>query len=87
MKHMEKSSEKLHIVLEYFSFEMQFILDDFLEARTDFNGLLDAYNEIGTEGHDISVYKNLLEYAQSKGEKVKLHAGFLPKPFSRIVIK
>ena len=29
MQTMEKSSEKLHVVLEYFSFEMQFILDDY----------------------------------------------------------
>jgi hypothetical protein len=47
------STQTLHVILEHFSFEMQFLLDDFKNDVTEFDDLIEGYNEVGTEGHDL----------------------------------
>ena len=54
-----------------------------MAGRSDLNQLIRSYKSIGTEGHDIRAYKSLLEYARENTDRVKLHAGFLPRPFAR----
>jgi len=62
-----QQQQKLHIVMEHFSFEMQDILDKFQnDPNYRFDELKSAYKEIGTEGHDLDPYKGLLMYC--KGE-------------------
>jgi uncharacterized iron-regulated protein len=66
---------------------MQFFLNDYMSGRSDLKQLYKSYQAIGTEGHDILAYKSLLEYARENSDRVKLHAGFLPRPFARNFLK
>ena len=87
----------LHVVFEHFSFDMQDLLDAYQEDKLSFNELVEKYQEIGTEGHDLEPYRDLLEDAkhmniQSAEEgaahrKVKLHAGFLSRKYARMLMK
>jgi len=47
--------------------------------------LVDKYYEFSQEGHKLEPYKELFEDAKSLG--VKLHAGFLPRKYARMLIK
>lgn len=82
----------LHVVFEHFSFDMQGLLDAHLEGTLSFDELLEKYAEIGTEGHDLEPYRNLLEDAkllnrQASCRKVQLHAGFLSRKYARLLMK
>ena len=77
----------LNIVLSQFNFEMQYLLEDFLDKKLDFEQLLTTYNEIGTEKHDITKYRSLLEISQLNPEGIRLHAGFLPHPCAQNIVK
>jgi uncharacterized iron-regulated protein len=57
---MNDDLKKLHIVLEHFSFEMQYLLDDFQDNKIPFSVLLSTYIENGAEKHDILEYKDML---------------------------
>ena len=46
----------MHIILEHWNFEMQFLLDDFCEKNMTLQELIEEYNAIGNDGVDISVY-------------------------------
>ena len=76
----------LNIVLEHFSFEMQPLLDEYAKGTLPFAELVARYDEIGTEGHDIAAYSSLLALAVHE-QRVKLHAGFIPRTFARMVMR
>ena len=87
----------LHVVFEHFSFDMQDLLDAYQEDKLSFNELVEKYQEIGTEGHDLEPYRDLLEDAKymntmsaeegAAHRKVKLHAGFLSRKYARMLMK
>jgi uncharacterized iron-regulated protein len=89
ISHLLTRKGTLHVVLEHFNFEMQFLLDDFQAGKLSFKQLLSAYMFIGAEGYDADVmqYRSLLEYSRNNHERVKLHAGFLPWPYASIAVK
>jgi hypothetical protein len=74
----------VHIILEHFNFEMQYLLNDFSSGKITFESLQQTYNSIGTEGHDISSLEPL--FASSLENNVKLHAGFIPWPYAKEAI-
>jgi len=79
-----KPPQRLHVVMEHFSIDMQQILDTFRQSEeTDeaaFEQLLCSYQDVGTEGHDLKPYKDLLLHARrDKGVQVLLHGGFIPR--------
>ena len=76
----------LHVVLEHFSFEMQGTLDRFQRGELDLNGLLAEYAE-GDEGHDLGPYSPLLAHAQDHAASVRLHGGFIPRRFARMLMR
>jgi len=84
---LEASTGRLHIVMEHFSFEMQHLLDEYTAGQLSFNGLNKAYAEIGTEGHDVYAYEDLLQFARDNAERVQLHGGFIPRTFAKIVMR
>jgi len=45
------------------------------------------YHQIGTEGHDITKYRDILDYARLNKDQVKLHAGFIPRTYAKTVMK
>lgn len=55
---------KVNVIMEHFSFEMQDILEEYQEGKIDINQLGAKYKEIGTEGHDVHAYEELLELAR-----------------------
>ena len=61
---------------------MQFLLDDYTSKKLSFAKLLKAYEDIGTEGHDIMKYEKILFFGRKHSSKIKLHAGFMPWPYS-----
>lgn len=84
----QKSSGKLHVVLEHFSFPMQReVLDPFQEDGTSAEELLRKYAEIGTEGHDLQPYMPAFLHAQANSGRIKLHAGFPPRTLARTLMK
>lgn len=94
------SSSRLHVIFEHFSFPMQDILNEYqntLRLRqyerakkevydSAFATLLEKYQAIGTEGHDLVPYRSLLEDAGSNS-CVQLHAGFLPRPYAKMLLQ
>jgi len=78
---------RLNVVLEHFNFEMQPLLDAFSDKKLTLDELNKAYAENGTEGHDIMAYSSLLQHAQTHAEVVKLHAGFIPRTYARMIMR
>ena len=76
-----------HLVLEHFSFEMQYLLDDFMSGKISLKELLKTYKQIDTEWHDLTAYKRLLKHAKANASKVKLHAGVMPWPVAVISLR
>ena len=83
----EGTTPMLHVILEHFSFEMQQLLDGYQSGTLTFPDLLAGYAQIGTEGHDLKPYEEILKYAQEHNESVKLHAGFIPRTYARTLMK
>mmetsp|Transcript_55002 Transcript_55002/g.61442 ORF Transcript_55002/g.61442 Transcript_55002/m.61442 type:complete len:638 (-) Transcript_55002:89-2002(-) len=82
---MDKQSDKLHVILEHFSFDLQKLLDRYMDGEIDFEQLVDKYHETGEEGHHLEPYRELLEDAKSQG--IHLHAGFLPRKYARMLMQ
>lgn len=55
---------KLNVIMEHFSFEMQDLLEAYQEGKIDIDELGVKYKEIGTEGHDVHAYAEVLELAR-----------------------
>jgi SAM-dependent methyltransferase len=120
----------LHVIMEHFSFELQYLLDEYMDDKIDFDTLVHKYHQRGSENHNLEPYRDLLEDAKrnniSKRETtthhaetdaqsgnniitndssreeeeaervaavngrtrhIKLHAGFLPRKFARMLLK
>lgn len=82
---MSKQADKLHVILEHFSFDLQELLDRYMDDEIDFEELVDRYHRMGDEGHHLEPYRDLLEDAKRQG--VHLHAGFLPRKYARMLMK
>ena len=90
------ASGQLHIVMEHFNFEQQALLDAYAEGRLSFSQLVSEYTQ-GSEGHDLEPYEPLLRMgrrgkgaeadADHDGRRVRLHAGFIPREYARIVMR
>lgn len=52
-----------------------------------FEQFQEEYVKIGTEGHNLLPYRQLLEHAKENKEQVKLHAGFIPRTFAKKLVK
>jgi len=76
---------KVHVIMEHFSFELQDLLDEYCNGKWTFEELVQKYHELGEEGHDLYPYEGLLEDAKEHG--VRLHAGFLPRKYARMLLK
>eukprot|EP00536_Pseudo-nitzschia_multiseries_P008991 jgi/Psemu1/66787/estExt_Genemark1.C_2410033 len=81
---MSKQADKLHVILEHFSFDLQDLLDRYTADEIDFEQLVDEYYSLGEEGHHLEPYRDLLEDAKRQG--VQLHAGFLPRKYARMLV-
>jgi uncharacterized iron-regulated protein len=77
----------IHVIMEHFSFDMQHLLDDFQSKMLTFDELYERYRDIGTEGHNLQPYRELLEEATKEERNVKLHAGFLSRSYARQLMK
>ena len=65
-------------MLEHFSLDMQPLLRRFQTHKIDWEELVHEYGEMGSEGHDLGPYRNLLELCVQND--VELLAGFIPRP-------
>jgi uncharacterized iron-regulated protein/2-polyprenyl-3-methyl-5-hydroxy-6-metoxy-1,4-benzoquinol methylase len=91
---------RLHLIMEHFSVDMQDLLNKYQCLGVDESGptvsdqeafeqLVDSYKTIGTEGHDLIPYSNLLQFCRETttlysddGDRcceVLLHGGFIPR--------
>mmetsp|Transcript_15697 Transcript_15697/g.23082 ORF Transcript_15697/g.23082 Transcript_15697/m.23082 type:complete len:667 (+) Transcript_15697:90-2090(+) len=86
-KEASSSSSHLHVVLEHFSFEMQTLLEDYQRGHLDFDEMVEEYKRIGTENHNLTPYLPLLEHARENEDVIRLHAGFLPRTYARMLMK
>ena len=46
-----------------------------------------GYEEVGTEGHDLEPYRELFEHAREYRECIKLHAGFIPRTYAKMLMR
>ena len=49
--------------------------------------MIESYSEIGTEGHDLNKYRDLFDHAKEYKEFIKLHAGFIPRTYAKLVMR
>ena len=73
--------------MEHFSFEQQFLLDEYLEGTLSLEDVVTKYKEIGTENHDIMKYRDVLEHAKENKDKISLIAGFIPRTYAKQVMR
>lgn len=85
LKNMEEGI--LHVVLEHFSFEMQYLLDDFQNGLITFDQLCQEYANIGSEKHDIDSLEPILKHARKNAAQLKLHAGSMPWPVACVALR
>ncbi len=77
---------KVRLILEHFSMDMQGILNQFHNGMLDTQGLLHAYRQIGTEGHNLQPYIPALESA-IRNDNIRIYGGFLPRSYARILMR
>lgn len=77
---------KVRVILEHFSMDMQGILNQYHSGILDTCGLLKAYKDIGTEGHDLIPYIPALESALHN-QHIRLYGGFIPRTYARMLMK
>ena len=83
-----QSPKRLHIVCEHFSVEMNDILRQYQRDQSlNFDQFVQAYRDIGTEGHKLDEYKPMLEYCREHSESIQLHGGFIPRPCAAAFMK
>jgi len=87
LKKMSSLPGTLHVIFEHFSFEMQDILEDYQSNKITFDEMVERYQDVGTENHDLLPYKPLLEDAKQRNMNVKLHGGFIPRTYARNLLK
>ena len=73
--------------MEHFSFEMQHLLEQYQAGQISLDQVTKEYADIGTEGHDLMAYRDLLEHAKEYRECIKLHAGFIPRTYAKVVMR
>ena len=71
------------VVLEMFNLQQQPLLDAYQANEISLEELRSEYN--GTEGFSMEHYGYILEVSKSLG--AKLVAGFVPKPFCRMIVE
>ncbi len=81
---------KVRVIMEHFSVDMDPLLQKFhLNGAMTTDELIGAYNDIGTEQHNLVPYKPLLESAKrysanrNKNTIISLHGGFIPRNYAR----
>ena len=52
-----------------------------------FESMISEYQAIGTEGHDIIKYRELLEHARENKDQIKLIGGFIPRTYAKLVMR
>ena len=82
-----KSTGTVHLVLQHFSFEMQYLLNDFSKGVLSWPDLLANYKHIGTESHDIRLFRSIFGLARANLGRINLHAGVMPWPFAALGVR
>ncbi|GAX20488.1 hypothetical protein FisN_24Hu262 [Fistulifera solaris] len=86
LQQMIATGDSVHVIMEHFSLDMQQLLDDYTQGRCSFEELIQQYQDIGTEGHDLKPYESFLEKTR-QSSSVFLHAGFLSRTYARQLMK
>ena len=73
-----KHNSKIHIVLEDFNFEMEYLLKEFSNGKIGIESMLKSCVEIDPEFLVEDAVKAFLQQIQKKIPKVQLHSGNLP---------
>lgn len=63
------------------------MLDGYQAGFLTLEELNEEYKVIGTEGHDIMAYEELLEFAKKYSSLVKLHGGFIPRTYAKLLMR
>jgi len=84
---MINQSDKLHVILEHFSFDLQHLLDRYMDGEINFEQLVDKYHITGEEGHNLEPYRELFQDAKNQQGGIHLHAGFLPRKYARMLMR
>jgi uncharacterized iron-regulated protein len=80
-----KRNERVDVVLEHFDFEQQALLEWFTNGSITYEECAAAYATGGS--FDLAKLRPLLESARADPDRIKLHAGFLPRSSARALMR
>ena len=84
--HNRDARPKVRVIMEHFSMDMQGILNQYHNGMLDTQGMMKAYQAVGTEGHNLIPYIPALESAITN-DNLRLYGGFIPRPYARMLMQ
>ena len=73
--------------MEHFSIEMQTLIDEYCCGQLSLDQLNQKYHEVGTEGHNIMAYRDILEFSKAHSSSIKIYGGFIPRTYAKMLMK
>lgn len=86
LKSIGGQNGSIFLVMEHFPIDRQDLLTKYLSGSLKLNEFHESYEAETKEGHKLLAYEHLLEYVKDHYPKIRLFAGFPPRPFSRIAM-
>merc|ERR1719394_950539 len=83
----KQNSAKVHVFLEHFSIEDQILIDNYMNNVDSEQDLLQKYEELSSEGHDIEKYIPIFKFAKSNLSPVSIRGAFIPRQYARMLVK
>lgn len=78
----QQPNQVLHIVMEQFTFEMQYLLDYYQEGHISLEQLNEQCMKFDLVSQGIMAHRELLEFARKHSNLIKLHAGSIPRSYT-----
>lgn len=78
--HVHSRQSKVHVFLEHFSINDQSLIDEYINNPSISEEDLDKkYHELSEEGHDISQYFPIFQFAKENINTITLNGSFIPR--------
>ena len=78
--HVHGRQSKVHVFLEHFSFKDQSLIDEYINnPAISEEDLEKKYHEFSEEGHDISKYFPIFQFAKENINTITLNGSFIPR--------
>ena len=79
-EHAHRKHSKVHVFLEHFSINDQFLIDEYINNPSiSEEDLEKKYHECSEEGHDIEKYFPIFQFAKENINTISLNGSFIPR--------